>query len=298
VIRSGLGAAAVAAVAAGVMPPPFVHAQPAAPVTPHFDVASIKRSALCNSASSIYGAAVSPSPGTLTLDCATVAGLILGAYGRYANGQTSLSLPPPISGGPSWINSDRYTIKAGTSRPENRAMMNGPMLQTLLEERFQLKLHRERRLAPVFALTKTRKPARLKVFQEGSCTPVDFAQSPSPRVAGQPPFCQNRIQSKGANLRSVHVPAATVPAFAEILGVVLGRPVLDRTGIPGKFEFDLEFAIDQSTPGFVLDGTSSSQNEGPSIFTAIQEELGLRLQSTKGPVEFLVIDRVEMPSEN
>jgi len=177
-------------------------------------------------------------------------------------------------------------------------MMNGPMLQTLLEERFQLTLHRERRQAPVFALTKTRKSTRLKSFQQGSCTPVDYAQNPPPRQPGGPPFCQNKIQSKGANERAVHVPAATLPAFADFLGVVLGRPVIDRTGISGRFDFDLEFALDQSTPGFVPDDTSASSVEGPSVVTAIQEQTGLKLESTKGPVEFLVIDRVRMPSEN
>ena len=275
-----------------------LYAQPAAPLKPHFDVASIKRSTNCSSGTSIYGANPSPSPGTLTLDCATVAGLILRAYGRFANGRTNFTLPPPIHGGPSWINTERYTIKAGSESPANRAMMNGPMLQTLLEERFQLKLHHERRQAPVFALSSTKKTARLKPFQAGSCTPVDFAQNPPPPGPGQPPFCQDRIQSKGANRRAVHAPAATLSGLADLLGVVLGRPVIDRTGIPGKFDFDLEFAIDQSTPGFVADDASSSSDAGPSIFTAIQDELGLKLESTKGPVEFLVIDRVRMPSEN
>ena len=227
-----------------------------------------------------------------------MSGPILGAYGRYANGQTSLSLPPPIRGGPAWINSERYTIRAETDSLANRAMMNGPMLQTLLEERFQLKLHHERRQAPVFALSKTRKPVRLKTFQPGSCTPVDYAQNPAPPAPGHPPFCQSRIQSKGANVRTVHVPAATLPAFADILGVVLGRPVIDRTGIQGKFDFDLEFAIDQSTPGFVSDEPSSSSDAGSSVFTAIQEGLGLKLESTKGLVEFLAIDHIQAPSEN
>lgn len=225
-------------------------------------------------------------------------GLILGAYSRYANGQTNLSLPPPILGGPSWIHSERYTVKAEAAGRQSRAMMNGPMLQALLEDRFYLKLHRETRQVPVFALTAAKSGARLKPFQEGSCTPVDFAQNPPPPAPGQPPFCQNKIRSKGANVRTYHMPGATLTTFAETLGVILGRPVIDRTAITGRFDFDVEFAIDQSTPGFVPDAAPDNRAGGESVFTAVQDQLGLKLESTKGPGEVLVIDGVERPTEN
>jgi uncharacterized protein (TIGR03435 family) len=133
--------------------------------------------------------------------------------------------------------------------------MNGPMLQALLEDRFKLKLHRQTRQVPVFALTAAKSGAKLKPFQEGTCIPVDYAQDPAPQAPGQPPFCQNRIGSKGVNLRAVHMPGYTVTTFSEILGVMLGRPVIDRTGIKGRFDFDVEFALDQSTPGFVSEAT-------------------------------------------
>lgn len=94
------------------------------------------------------------------------------------------------------------------------------------------------------------------------------------------------------------MPGATVTAFCGLLGVVLGRPVIDETGIEGRFDFDVEFAIDQSTPGFVAEATPADPTSGVSIFTAAQEQLGLKLQSKKGPSEFLVIDRVERPSAN
>src|SRR5215472_9580806 len=128
VVRAVGTAAAWAPVAVGVIHVTFLQAQPDASRKPRFDVGSIKRSAKCSSRSSIYGALLSPSPGTLTLDFSTLAGLILGAYGRYANGRTRFSLPPPIRGGPSWINTERFTIRAGAEGWENRAMMNGPML--------------------------------------------------------------------------------------------------------------------------------------------------------------------------
>jgi uncharacterized protein (TIGR03435 family) len=298
-ILVAIGAAVLATpIVVGIIKPPVIQAQSAAAARVRFEVASIKRSTNCGASDNIYGAPLSASPGTLTLNCATVAGLILGAYSRYANGHTSFSLPPPIVGGPSWINSERYTINAKSVGQENRAIMNGPMLQALLKDRFKLKLHQETRQVPVFALTAAKSGATLKAFQEGTCTPVDYAQDPPPPAPGQPPFCQNRIQSKGANLRMYHEPGATIATFSELLSVILGRPVVDKTGIKGRFDFDLEFAIDQSTPGFVSDTPDTDPRAGASIFTAVQEQLGLMLKSTKGAGELLVIDHVERPSEN
>jgi uncharacterized protein (TIGR03435 family) len=166
---------------ASVVSAPFARAQSAASAKPQFEVALIERSVGCDPRTSIYGSPLGSSPGRLTLNCATVEGLVLGAYGRFANGHTSFSLPPPILGGPSWIDSERYTIKAEAAGRENRAMMNGPMLQALLEDRFKLKLHRQTRQVPVFALTITKSGARLKPFQEGTCVPIDYAQDPRPQ---------------------------------------------------------------------------------------------------------------------
>lgn len=276
----------------------FTRAQSATPPTSKFELASIKRSPDCDSRTGIYGSPSGSSPGRLNLNCATVTGLILGAYVRFANGRTNFSLPPALLGGPSWINSERYTITAETAGRANRAVMNGPMLQTLLEDRFHLKVHRETRQVPVFALTAAKSGPKLKPFQDGTCTPLDYAQDPPPPVPGQPPFCQNRIQAKGANVRAYHMPGATVTVFAETLGLILGRPVIDKTGLMGRFDFDGEFAIDQSTPGFVLDDAPANPIEGQSVFTAVQNQLGLKLESTKGPGEVLVIDHVERPAEN
>lgn len=177
-------------------------------------------------------------------------------------------------------------------------MMNGPMLQVLLKDRFKLKVHRQTREVPVFALTVAKTGPKLKPFQKGTCMPVDYAQDPPPRAPGQPPFCQTRIRSKATNVRILDIPAATLAAFSQILGNVLGRPVVDRTGINGEFDFHLEFAIGQSTPGFAPDAAPGDATGGTSIFTAITEQLGLKLTSSKGPGQVLIIDRVERPSEN
>lgn len=196
------------------------------------------------------------------------------------------------------MNSERYTISAKSAGQENRAVMNGPMLQAVLEDRFRLKLHSEIRQVPVFALTAIKSGARLKPFQEGTCTPVDYAQGPPRPSPGQPPFCQNKIGAKGANVRTYHMPGATVTTFSETLGLILGRQVIDKTGISGRFDFDFEFAIDQSTPGFVPNAAPADPAGGESVFTAVQDQFGLKLESTKGPGEVLVIDHVERPSDN
>ncbi len=288
--------------AVGIIDSPFLRAQPAlrsqAAARPQFEVASIRRGANCGATDNIYGAVTSPSPGRLDLNCATAAGLILGAYGRYADGHTNVSLPPPLEGGPSWINSDRYSVNAKAEGHENRALMNGPMLQVLLEDRFQLKVHRQTNEGSVFALTVAKRGARLQPFREGECVPVDYAQTPAPEATGQTHYCQYNIRSKGPGLRTLHMPAETLAQFAGLLSVVVGRPVIDRTGIKGMFDFEVEFAVDQSTPGFVADTSPANPTEGVSIFSAVQEQLGLKLESTKGPVEVLVIDHIERPSEN
>ena len=176
--------------------------------------------------------------------------------------------------------------------------MNGPMLQVLLEDRFQLKVHRQTNEGSVFALTVAKRGARLQPFREGECVPVDYAQTPAPEATGQAHYCQYNIRSKGPGLRTLHMPAETLAQFAGLLSVVVGRPVIDRTGIKGMFDFEVEFAVDQSTPGFVADTSPANPTEGVSIFSAVQEQLGLKLESTKGPVEVLVIDHIERPSEN
>jgi uncharacterized protein (TIGR03435 family) len=173
-----------------------------------------------------------------------------------------------ISGGPSWMDSLKFAVEAkpdgatplppGSSTPEFRAMV-----RSLLEDRFKLALHRENREQPIYYLALARGGSHLK---------------PAEKEAGVG-MGENRISSAGA-------PIATL---ANMLAAVLGRSVIDRTGLEGLFEFRLEW-----TP----DDTPADLATGPSLFTAIQEQLGLRLESAKGPVEVLVIDHAEKPDAN
>jgi uncharacterized protein (TIGR03435 family) len=172
------------------------------------------------------------------------------------------------------------------------------MLRALLEDRFKLRVRRETREVPVYVLTAVKSGSKLQPFKEGTCTPIDLTKPPSPPTPGQTPGCTSMISgsAKGPNMARVFMQATTVDEFSKALGFVLGRPVINRSGITGLFDFRLEYAIDETTGGTRV--APSDEPAGPSIFTAIQEQLGLKLESAKGPGERLVIDHVEKPSEN
>jgi uncharacterized protein (TIGR03435 family) len=218
----------------------------------------------------------------------------------------------PVEGGPGWIDSERYQITAKAEGTPGQNMMRGPMLVAVLEERFQLKVRRESREVPVYALTVTKNGFKPQPFQEGSCVAFEFGKLPEPSGPGQKPpvFCAVRMllsPVRGGPVKwQVH--GASLDDLATALGIDLDRIVINRTGIAGKFDFHMEFTPDESTAGLnslrgpdgpvVPPGSASDPPGGPSIFTAIQEQLGLKLESAKGPREFLVIDRVEKPTEN
>jgi len=197
-----------------------------------------------------------------------------------------------VLGGPGWITSERYDLlaKPDTSADAGDAPINvGKMtdeqfktaqertrarLQPLLAERFQLAIHRETKEQPVYALVVAKGGSKLKETKGG-------------RRIG---MTRSKITSEGEPL----------PFLAQLLSNLLGRPVLDQTGIKGDFDFELSWTPDpgQSSGPPGLDASTPPDPNGPSLFTAIQEQLGLRLESTKGPVETIIIDRAEKASEN
>jgi uncharacterized protein (TIGR03435 family) len=203
-----------------------------------------------------------------------------------------------ISGGTGWINSDRFDVLAKADRSadsENvpsdpgqitegqRKIMQEqmrPKLQALLADRFQLKLHRETREEPVYALVVGKSGTRLQ-------------QANGNEVSGSRGLRIRRGQLTGS--------VATLEMLTTALANQLGRPVLDRTGLKGTFDFKLQWAPDAAPVGPSPPGgetPSLPDPNGPSIFTALQEQLGLKLESAKGRVELLVIDHLERPSEN
>ncbi len=345
--KLALAVAGIAALAApivvGVMnapplraqsPPPVVSPSPVKPPTapqvvtqpqaqpaarPKFEVASIRPCAPAPPGAGGRGGTASPSPGRLSARCDTVANLIRQAYATYPDGlaRNPYSLYVSIEGGPGWIKSDQYDINAEADANTSREMMNGPMLQALLEDRFKLKVHRETREVPVYALTVAKGGPKLEHREEGRCAPLPDPTTFQPgqkmvdilsKTCGTVWF--GRKPPPGPWTADMH--GMSLDEFAKTLGRATDRPIVDKTGIAGMFDFHLEFAPDQTTPAFLPGGALlgnipnpnvppaafASDPDGPSILTAIQEQLGLKLEPAKGPGEFLVIDTVEKPSEN
>jgi len=193
--------------------------------------------------------------------------------------------PQAILGGPAWMDSEHYDILArtpGAVRPNQDEQM--AMLRRLLADRFRLSFHREEKEMHVYALTAARGGAKLK---ESTVSPDAAPQGPPPLIFVVYP-------------QVVKLPAryATMAEFASVLQrSALESPVVDKTGLAGRYDFDLEFTPDETLFGGAL-GNGSGDSVKPGLFAAIQQQLGLKLEATKGPVEALVIDHVERPSAN
>jgi len=267
------------------------------PAIPKFDVVSIKR---CKPGGP-RGA--TSSPGRLSTGCAILAdidyvGLIQVSYNRYAGGRMNSFRVIPIEGGPDWIHSETFEIDARSDGEPSIQMMQGPMMQAILEDRFKLRIHRETRQGPVYEIILSKVSPKLKPFQAGHCIPVEAGRAAPVLAAGQR-YCRNMVNPRGA----VDMEGGTVSALAGLLGMALDRPVLDKTGLADPFEIHLAFAPDDPAatgPAVANPGAppAPKASDVPGIFEAIQEQLGLKLVPAKGPVDLLVIDHIEKPSEN
>jgi uncharacterized protein (TIGR03435 family) len=178
----------------------------------------------------------------------------------------------PIEGGPAWVHSDRYQIQAKAPADASREMMKGPMMQGLLEDRFQLRTHRENREGQAWALAVAEGGAQLPRYNAESCTPIE-------RLTGPPAPGQEVCDLMDLN-------GFSLDEFSGIyLTAVMERPVVNRTGLTGRFDLRLRFA----TP---------ANPAGPSIFTALPQQLGLKLEPATAPRPFMVIDSAARPFGN
>jgi uncharacterized protein (TIGR03435 family) len=271
-------------------------------VRPHFDVASVR-------------ARADVTPGVITGDVRVLPGGRLNAseaIPRFLIQNAYAVKSFQIAGGPNWINSAHFTIEAkGADDATPQQVML--MLQSLLEDRFKLKVHRETRELPIFELRVGRGGPKLQASKEGACStpdpnaanaplppPPPPGQLPSPPVPGASalPMCGSIQASAGVAAR-IDGRRITMADFLRVLSNVMGRTVTDRTGFTSTFDVHLEFSRDQSLTGIQLPDAlpSPDQNNG-SIFTAVQEQLGLRLESARAPVDVVVIDSIERPTEN
>jgi len=237
------------------------------------------------------GSGSSQSPDRLTMDCLPIRTLINLAYTMNASGRTS---PPPyavlIERLPSWADSERYTIEA-TSR-ENAApgVMRGPMLQALLEDRFALKLHHETREGRAYVVTVAKGGPKLHAFG-GECTPVEFLHPPAARPENP---CLESRHANGPDI-TIDIPGMDLDSFLFYLAAFNGSarfdgPLLNKTGLTGYFHFHLEF-VNPVDPG-------AADAQFPSIISAMEQQLGLKVEAGKGPHEYLVIDHLERPTPN
>jgi len=271
--------------------------RPQASTTPKFEVVSVKAcKADLRPGAGRGGTASGNSPATLREDCATVSELIRQAYVEYASEQGS-TFPQlvPIQGGPSWINFERYEIDAKAEGAPGQGMLRGPMLQTILQDRFNLKIHRDSRDVPVYALTVAKGGVKLQPTKESSCVPMDSTPAaPGVQFCGMP-----RRGDKG-----LHLIGATMADLCKILSVpeISDRPTIDKTGITGMFDIPLpgprELRGSASTPADPAAPVASDDSSPFEAMRAALQAFGLNLERAKGGGEFLAIDHVERPSGN
>jgi uncharacterized protein (TIGR03435 family) len=189
--------------------------------------------------------------------------------------------PFQILGAPDWINSAGYDIEAKAEENSNPDQMR-LMMQSLLEDRFKMKVHRETRDLPVYELAAAKSGLKLPEPKEDSCaSPCGRAVVRIGRTGG--------VQIRGGKIG--------MSELTRILTNLLGRTVIDKTGFTGIFDVQLGFALDDALAGLPHPPGPAEETSQPSVFVAVGE-LGLKLESAKGPVEMLVIDHVEKPSAN
>jgi uncharacterized protein (TIGR03435 family) len=244
--------------------------------TPEFEVASVKLN------TSGAEPAVRVTPGRLTVQALTLNRLILVAY-KVRGFQ--------VSGASGWIDSGLYDIdgKTDAGNDGDRMLL---MLQRVLEDRFGLKFHREIKDGPVYLLTRGKSAEKM---QKADCVPrfdsrslvrrTGAPEQPDANSCGGIDFKGNGPDRSldGRGMPMEDQGGLGFQSLAGQLSLLLDRPVLNKTGLEGLFEVHLHW---------------SSEQDGPSIFTAVQEQPGLKLDSGRGPVEHMVIDHAERPSDN
>jgi uncharacterized protein (TIGR03435 family) len=194
-----------------------------------------------------------------------------------------------ISGGPDWVDSDHYDILAltpGGTRPNHDEQM--AMLRNLLAERFKLSFHREEKDFSIYVLEAAKGGLKM-----GSGDGPGLR--PSTAAPGDPPAVISTVYPDQMKLPARN---ATMGDFVSMLQrALLDRPVVDKTGLMGRYDFDLEWAPDETQFGGEVP-VAPSDAQAPPFFTAIEQQLGLRLEATHGPAEALVVDHVERPGAN
>jgi uncharacterized protein (TIGR03435 family) len=269
--------------------------------TPTFEVASIKLNH-----SNDMKFRIMFSPGRFTADGVAIKELIKNAY-NVKDGQ--------LSGAPSWVSSDRYDIEAKMTDATAEMMQKLPqdqsveqhrlLIQSLLTDRFKLKVGHQTKELPIYALVVAKNGPKLV---ESTVTPTPPGANP-PAPGG--PLRAGMMRMGPGQLAGSAVPVSILTDVLSRQPEIGGRVIVDETGLKGRYDLNLHWAAEGPSPmggmgpgpgagGAPGDagGASASDSTGPSIFTALEEQLGLKLEPRKGPVDVLVIENIERPSEN
>jgi len=217
-----------------------------------------------------------------------------------------------VFGAPSWVKSTRYDIEAKVAA-EDVPKLKGlkgeqrmEMLLPLLVERFNLKYHHETRELTTYSLVVAKGGVKMKESALADAAPKDAGPKDAPKeISADAP----KAPPKGSMLRMTgpgRIESEGTPTqfLAHVLSQQLGKTVVDKTGLTGKYDYTLQWTPDDATPmaGGAAGGPGRDENAapagGPSLFTAVEEQLGLKIESTKGQVDVIVIDRLDLPSAN
>ena len=205
-------------------------------------------------------------------------------------------MPDMISGLPGWADSAAFDIEAKMDAETIAALKAMPkeqadgqrrlMMQAMLADRFKLKVHHETKELPIYSLVIAKGGFKLKDADPNNAYADGIKGFDGVARPGMMRMSRGKLTGQGFEM----------PGLANLLSQQVHRLVVDDTGLKGKYDFTLQWTPDDMEGGH--QETSATADSGPTIYTALQEQLGLRLDSTKGPVETVVVDHVEMPSEN
>lgn len=268
-------------------------AQDGAPAA--FDIVSIKPNTSGSLARSI-----GPQPGGF--GGLNVSARELIAY-AYAISQNSSSIQ--IAGGPAWLDRDRFDVDARLAVRLAPAQY-APLVQRLLADRFHLQVHRETRDLPVYALVAAREDRPQGPGMRANPVDCDARRAAARAAGGPPPLTGTGTAPPDRPVCAVRIMpgvmrggAVSMSVLATYLGGVAGRLVVDKTNIPGTFDIDLEWTPDSFTAaGAARPDDRPVDPNGPSLFTALQEQLRLKLQTDTAPMDVVVIDRLDRPEAN
>jgi len=264
---------------------PSLHGQlntsPAPAAQPAYDVASIRKFAYDGGG---YSSSIWTNPDGIIATHTPLRSLICSAYDVNFF---------QLSGEPAWVDSDLYDVNVKMDDSSMEALARLPpdqvqpmrqkMLQAVLAERFNLQVHRETKQLPIYALIVAKGGSKLKASAPVAVSPDEDKDTVARKQQG------NTMMSWESGGFLITAQGVRLEQFVFQLGAQLHSRVENKTGLDGRYDFTLRFAPED---------LSNSNSSLPSIFDAVQEQLGLKLESTKGPMDVIVIDRIERPTEN